>query len=151
MAKCVIEQRFDAAEAGQNPAVVCRMKSGWLVLADQQAPPGWCILIPSPLVKDLNALDEPGRVQFLTDMAAAGDALMKVAGAYRINYSILGNVDPLLHAHIQPRYADEPDEQRKAPVWTIKYANPPMFDAARDADLIARLRAELQRMGRVVG
>src|SRR5262245_22419382 len=105
MAKCVVAHRFEAAEKGENATVICRMKSGWLVLADQQAPVGWCILIAAPLVKDLNALNESGRTQFLTDMTAVGDVFMKVAGSYRINYSILGNLDPFLHAHIQPRYA----------------------------------------------
>jgi diadenosine tetraphosphate (Ap4A) HIT family hydrolase len=84
-------------------------------------------------------------------MAAVGDVMMKVAKSYRINYSILGNVDPFLHAHIQPRYASEPDDQRKAPVWTIKYTNPPMFDAKRDAQLMKQVREELKRMGRVTG
>lgn len=150
MAKCVIEQRFEAAEKGENPTVICRMKSGYLVLADQQAPPGWCILIAGPLVKDLNTLDEAGRTQFLTDMSAAGDVLMKVLGSHRINYSILGNLDPFLHAHIQPRYMSEPEAERKAPVWTIKYPNAPMFDAKRDADTMQKIREELKRMGRVV-
>jgi diadenosine tetraphosphate (Ap4A) HIT family hydrolase len=150
MAKCVIEQRFEAAERGENPTVIGRMKSGWLVLGDQQSPRGWCILIAAPLVKDLNALDEAGRVQFLSDMTSVGDVMMKVAGSYRINYSILGNVDPFLHAHIQPRYQEEPEVERKAPVWTIKYPTPTMFDAKRDAELMDAVRRELRAMGRVV-
>jgi diadenosine tetraphosphate (Ap4A) HIT family hydrolase len=149
MPKCVIEQRYEAAEAGTNPTVIGRMRSGWLVLADQQQPRGWCILIAAPLVQDLNALDEPGRVQFLSDMTAVGDVMMKVAGSYRINYSILGNVDPFLHAHIQPRYQDEPEAERKAPVWTIKYPAPAMFEPKRDAELMDAVRRELRSMGRL--
>lgn len=147
----VIEERFAAAERGENPTVIGRMKSGWLVLADQQSPRGWCILTAAPLVKDLNVLAEPARAQFLADMAAVGDALMKVTGSFRINYSILGNVDPFLHAHIQPRYLDEPEAERRAPVWTIKYEKPVLFDATRDRALMDDIRRELSRMGRLQG
>lgn len=34
-----------------------------------------------------------------------------------INYEILGNGLPCLHAHVFPRYAWEPEERRKGPVW----------------------------------
>ncbi|MGD0749887.1 MAG: hypothetical protein ABSA23_00600 [Anaerolineales bacterium] len=45
-------------------------------------------------------------------MALVGDALLEVTGAYRINYGILGNSDPFLHAHIVPRYLTEPENLR---------------------------------------
>ena len=50
--------------------------------------------------------------KFLADMAALGDAMLAVTGAARLNYEMLGNSDPALHAHVFPRYADEPDEHR---------------------------------------
>ena len=50
-------------------------------------------------------------------MAALGDAVLEATGAERINYEILGNVDPALHAHVIPRHASEdPDLRRKAGV-----------------------------------
>ena len=52
-------------------------------------------------------------------MALVGDALLEVTGAYRINYAILGNTDPALHAHIVPRFLTEPDEYRKGPPWIV--------------------------------
>lgn len=39
--------------------------------------------------------------------AVIGDALLDVTKAHRINYEILGNSEPELHAHIFPRYEDE--------------------------------------------
>jgi diadenosine tetraphosphate (Ap4A) HIT family hydrolase len=150
MAKTIIEQRVESAERGENPTVIGKMKSGWLVLHDQQSPRGWAILIATPMVKDLNVLEEPRRTQFLSDMAAVGDALQKVTGSYRINYSIFGNDDPFLHAHVQARYTDEPEIERRAPVWTIKYEKPDSFDATRDAALMESVRRELRQTGRLV-
>lgn len=57
-----------------------------------------------------------GDAQFLSDMSVFGDALLEVTGAFGINYSILGNADPALHAHIHPRYVREPEPARRAPV-----------------------------------
>jgi diadenosine tetraphosphate (Ap4A) HIT family hydrolase len=120
------------------------MKSGWLVLSDQQTPRGWCILLPDPVVPDLNALNPDGRREFLIDMARAGDALLRATGAIRINYSILGNQEPALHAHIQPRYADEPPEHRKMPVWAfLSGIQPELLDPVLHGPLIHQIRQEL--------
>ena len=41
---------------------------------------------------------------FLTDLLQAGEALERAYAADKINYQILGNLVPHLHAHIQPRF-----------------------------------------------
>ena len=113
----LIADRVAQARAGANPWVIARLPSGWAVLGDTQELPGYCLLLADPVVPSLNDLPEPGRVQFLKDMVRIGDAVLAVTGAARINYEILGNAEPELHAHIHPRYADEPDEARGLPVW----------------------------------
>ena len=141
-----------AADAGRNPTVICRMGSGYLVLCDKQTPRGWCILLSVPVVADLDDLDEPGRLAFLSDMAAAGAVLKRVTGASRINYSILGNADPALHAHLQPRFADEPPALRSQPLWAIwKHLASVPFDAGRDAPLMQDIRRALAAAGRCTG
>jgi diadenosine tetraphosphate (Ap4A) HIT family hydrolase len=92
-------------------------------------------------------MDRPQRTQFLSDMALIGDALLEVTGAYRINYEILGNLDPALHAHIIPRYLSEPDERRQAPplFYDKEYRNSIQFDYGRDRELIQALAAAIQR------
>lgn len=146
-----IQQRVDETERGENPTLICRMKSGYLVLSDMQTPRGWCILIRTPVVDDLADLPEADRAQFLTDMAAAGEALQKATGAYRINYSILGNTDPALHAHIHPRFRNEPDDLRRQPLWAIwRHLDRKPFDAKREAPLIAEMKKLLTAAGRVV-
>ena len=48
------------------------------------------------------------RPQYLADLARLGQVVFEMTGAMRINYAIFGNVEPALHAHVLPRYADEP-------------------------------------------
>ena len=100
----LIHQRVEWAREGANPTVICRMPSGWAVLGDDQFLRGYSLLLPDPVVPDLNSLASDERLRFLGDMAILGDALLEVTGAYRINYEILGNTEPALHAHVFPRY-----------------------------------------------
>lgn len=140
-------QRIETARQGSNPTTVCRVPSGWVFLADMQYLRGYCILMADPLVDSINNLEEPARSLFLSDMAVVGDALMQVTRAYRINYAILGNSDPVLHAHIVPRYADEPEQYLHNTPWSY----PPEvidgvgFDAERDRPLLQELAAAIRQ------
>ena len=142
----LIDERVELARAGTNPTVICRMPSGWAVLGDAQFIPGYCLLLPDPVVPDLNALDADARRQYLYDMTLIGDALLEVTEAYRINYETLGNLDPALHTHIFPRYRTEPEEYLKGPVYyyTRKQRSSRPFDADRDHDLMQRLAGALR-------
>jgi diadenosine tetraphosphate (Ap4A) HIT family hydrolase len=51
-------------------------------------------------------------------MALLGDVLLEITGAERINYGFLGNSEPALHAHVFPRYADEPEDPRRGPAFS---------------------------------
>ena len=143
----LIHRRVAAAREGANPTVVCRVPSGWVVLCDTQFLRGYAILLPDPVVPDLNALNLEGRARYLLDMTLVGDALAEVTGAYRINYEILGNLEPALHAHIIPRYLDEPEERRKAPpfFYDAAFRGSRPFDADRDRELMKQLAAAIQR------
>ena len=118
-ANTVIHQRVDAARRGENPTVIARLPSGWAVMGDTQFLPGYCLLLPDPVVPNVNDLDPAARAQFLTDMARLGDAVMAVMrpAPRRINYEMLGNLEPALHAHVFPRYEHERDTMRAKPVW----------------------------------
>jgi diadenosine tetraphosphate (Ap4A) HIT family hydrolase len=136
-----------AARSGNHPGLICRVPSGWVVLCDQQYLRGYTILLPDPVVVSLNALDRQKRAEYLCGMALVGDALLEVTGAYRINYAICGNTDPALHAHIIPRYSDEPEEYRRNHPWS--YPKETMdalkFDAERDKALILQLASAIRK------
>ncbi|MBS0394566.1 MAG: hypothetical protein JSR54_08065 [Proteobacteria bacterium] len=136
-----IHRRVAALRAGGDPTVVARAQSGWLVLGDPQVIPGYCLLLPDPVVADLNALAAPRRGAYLADLAAAGDLLLDVTGATRVNYAIFGNLEPALHAHLFPRRGDEPPPLRTAQPWAWDWQAAPRFDPGRHGALLGRLRA----------
>jgi diadenosine tetraphosphate (Ap4A) HIT family hydrolase len=140
-----IHRRVERLRAGEDPTFIERMASGWAVMGEQQFLIGYCLLLPDPVVTSLNALAGDARLAFLADMAALGDAVLAATGAARINYAILGNVDPALHAHVVPRYATEPEATRTAHPWAYDWNRAPRFDPEAQASLIGAIRARLGR------
>lgn len=145
----LIHQRVAEANAGTNPKVIARMKSGWAVLGDSQFLKGYCLLLPDPVVAHLNDFSGEARQQFLDDMAALGDAVLAVTRALRINYEMLGNLEPALHAHVFPRYDDEPEDLRTKPVWLYPQSvwEESAFDLERDRAVMEAIRAKLNESG----
>ncbi|NJD32895.1 MAG: hypothetical protein FIB04_13540 [Gammaproteobacteria bacterium] len=138
-----IHRRVAACRAGAEPTCIARLPSGWAVMGDPQVLPGYCLLLPDPVVPHLNAMAAAGQAEFLADMAHLGQAVLELTGALRINYAMFGNVEPALHAHVFPRFADEPAEFRAAHPWTYDWSKARAFDLARDGALLDALRARL--------
>lgn len=142
-----IHRLVEQARHGDHPRVIARMPSGWAVLGPSQLLPGYSLLCPDPVVGSLNELDEQARAAFLLDMARLGDAVLKVCRPLRLNYAMLGNVEPALHAHIIPRYATEPLEMQTKPIWNyppeVWEAKEHAFDAPRHDGLLRELHAAL--------
>jgi diadenosine tetraphosphate (Ap4A) HIT family hydrolase len=135
-----------AARRG-DARVIARMPSGWAMFGERQFLPGYALLLPDPVVAGIHSLAIPERTQFLLDMAELGAALLVVTGALRINYAIFGNLEPALHAHVVPRYADEPVALRTAHPWAYDWDAARKFEPQVDAPLQLALRAELARRG----
>lgn len=146
----LIHRRVEAARQGSNPTVICRMQSGWAVLGDVQFLLGYSLLLPDPVVPDLNALTMADRITFLQDMTILGDALLEVTGAVRINYEILGNREAALHAHVFPRFATEPEEKRQKPVWFYDRGNAPPFDLEQHQDLMGKIAAAIEQNQKIM-
>lgn len=129
-----------------DPSFICQMDSGNVYLSQMQLLRGYCILSSEPVVSSINDLSTDERSVFLLDMVKIGDAIMKVTDAFRINYAIMGNSHPVLHAHIVPRYQWEPEILRKGLPWDHPdtFAESTQFDATRDQTLIDELRNILQ-------
>jgi diadenosine tetraphosphate (Ap4A) HIT family hydrolase len=131
--------------AAQYAPAATQVPSGWVVLGERQVLLGYCLLLPDPVVPDLNALDAAGRGQFLADMAMLGDALIEVLQAVRINYAIYGNVEPALHAHLFPRHQSEPEATRTAQPWALDWGGAPAYSDAAHAQLKARIAGSIRR------
>jgi diadenosine tetraphosphate (Ap4A) HIT family hydrolase len=136
-----------AAREGRDPRVIARLFSGWAVFGERQFVRGYALLLPDPVVPNLNSLGARERIAFLTDMSRLGDALLKVTGAARINYAIFGNQDPALHAHVIPRYLDEPEGLRTEQPWAYDWSAAPAFERASFQELADGVLRELSRMG----
>src|SRR3974390_116186 len=130
-----IHAQVVAAREGRDPRVIARLFSGWAVFGERQFVRGYALLLPDPVVPNLNSLGMHERTAFLSDMSRLGDALLKVTGATRINYAIFGNQEAALHAHVVPRYADEPEALRTAQPWAYDWAAAPAFERSRFREL----------------
>jgi len=144
------QDRIDSAVRGENPTVLFKMKSGFAVISDSQFLPGNCILLGYPRTGCLNDLSLEKRVDFLVDMSLIGDAISAVCQPLCINYDILGNYDPFLHAHIIPRYTWEEERLRKGPVWRYPVENwnheDMQFNEIEHGVLKRRLSETLQKL-----
>ena len=138
-----IHRRVEACRAGTDPTCIARLDSGWAVMGDPQVLPGYCLLLPDPVVPHLNAMPPAAQAAFLADMARLGDAVLARTGAVRINYALFGNVEPALHAHVFPRLANEPPGHREAHPWSYDWSRARPFDAVLDGALLRALRADL--------
>jgi diadenosine tetraphosphate (Ap4A) HIT family hydrolase len=138
-----IHRRVAACRAGNDPTRIARLPSGWAVMGDPQVLPGYCLLLPDPVVPHLNALPPQGQAAFLADLARLGQAVLEVTGALRINYALFGNLEPALHAHVHPRFADEPEALRTAHPWAYDWSAARRFDPDRDGALLEALRTRL--------
>jgi len=137
----LIAERVALARAGSNPYVITKLSSGWLVIGDVQPLLGYCVFLADPVVPSINDLSEADRVQYSLDVLRAGDALLAVSNAYRINYETLGNTEQALHTHIIPRYLDEPDDKRKMPAMMMySWAEAEPFSAELHGEMVERMR-----------
>ena len=137
----LIAERVALARAGSNPYVITKLSSGWLVIGDVQPLLGYCVFLADPVVPSINDLSEADRVQYSLDVLRAGDALLAITNAYRINYETLGNTEQALHTHIIPRYLDEPDDKRKMPAMMMySWADAEPFSAELHGEMVERMR-----------
>ena len=67
--------------------------------------------------------------------------------ALRINYAMFGNEEQALHAHVIPRYLEEPEQLRSAHPWAYDWSAAPAFDRAANVELAESLLRELTRLG----
>ena len=139
----LIHRMVEACRAGQDPALIARLPSGWAVLGQRQVLRGYCLLLPDPVVPHLNALGAPERDRFMADLGRLGDAVLATTGALRINYAIFGNLEPALHAHLHPRYADEPAAMRTNNPFAYDWTQAPLFDVQQHGPLRDAIRSRL--------
>jgi diadenosine tetraphosphate (Ap4A) HIT family hydrolase len=94
-------------------------------------------------VREPHELAPAERGDFFADLLRAGEALEQAYAADKINYQILGNLVPHLHAHIQPRFYGDAYPGR--PVSGAP-AQPIFLTADEYLERIAAIRGALQNL-----
>ncbi len=142
------DARIEPLLSGESPKLIARMASGFAVMGDFQFFPGYALLLAYPYANHLTDLVGEARVQYLSDMATLGETVMRVTGCKRINYSIYGNLDPFLHAHVWPRYEWEDASYATLPPFSVpaelRESADKIFDPVRDAEMRDRIELELR-------
>lgn len=144
--------RIGTAEKGTNPTVLRHLASGYAFIGDTPFLPGYCVLTATPQVDHLTDLPFDKRARFLLAMSLVGEALMAVCRSRHVNDEILGNTDHDAHAHIWPRYDEEPAASIGGPVWRYpreqRVAVTDVFSTTKHGELTSRsadAREELNR------
>jgi diadenosine tetraphosphate (Ap4A) HIT family hydrolase len=126
----------DPERAGAGRMRVAALRTSTLYLERDQTYPGYCVLVfDRRHAAGLEALSEAERSDFLADLARAALAVADCFAPDHMNYAMLGNMVPHLHAHLIPRYRDDPRWGR--PIWGD--APPPPAVATSDAELAGRV------------
>lgn len=144
---CDICNRLAAIRAGEHPAVIAELDTGFAVMGDSQFFRGYSLLLCKTPATELDELPKPTRLRFLEEMSQLAEAVRKATGAFKLNYESLGNLVHHLHWHVFPRRESDPDP--KAPVWG-QMPKPgsdadtqSKFNPERDRGLLESIRAEL--------
>ena len=144
-----IHRQVEACKKGDFERLIGRARSGFIIMGASQVLRGYCLLLPHDVPAHLNALALNDRILFLQEMSQVGESIMKVVGAVRMNYEMLGNLEPALHAHIIPRFHDEPSELKTLPYWKYpdKLIQDFQFSIEKDSELMNQIRAQLIKDG----
>ena len=145
---CEICERIAHIEAGTHAAFIAEGATGYAVMGDSQWFRGYCLYLCKTPVADLEELPRDARFRFLEEMALLSEAVSSVVGPHKMNVESLGNVVPHLHWHLFPRQLSE--KSPFSPVWLVipqdDEAENSQFDAARDGELLGKIRGEFLRL-----
>lgn len=109
---------------------VAAFENSVLRLSVDQFSRGYCVLISHHHGPEPSDLEIAPRTGFFDELTRSGQAVQQAFKADKLNYLLLGNSIPHLHAHLIPRYHGDPaggrpllgDPDRPAPVPAVEYA-----------------------------
>ena len=110
----------------QHPRKVADLEVSTAVLRENlQYYRGYTILVLRQHAVELWDLDPETRQKFMEEANQVAHALAKTFKPLKLNYSLLGNTDPIndhLHWHLTPRRLTDPNPKR--PVWDGNFPAP---------------------------
>ncbi len=99
---CLICDRIQMIKEGINPYFVKELKTGYVVLGDNQHFKGYTIFLCKQHASELHELDADFKLKFLEEMSLVGEAVSHAFPCEKMNYELLGNGDSHLHWHLFP-------------------------------------------------
>ena len=138
---CSACDRIARIADGTNPDFLATLSESHVTLADEQAYPGYCILLLKDHHEQLDALPFDRQRRLWDDVTRVASALRRVVEPVRLNYDCLGNFVTHVHWHVIPRHADDPEPLN--PIW-----NRPLSERRKALPMAdrERLMGELRRV-----
>ena len=151
---CLICDRIEMIRNGTNPYFVKELKTGYVVIGDNQHFRGYTLfLYRDHAYTELFQMEEGQRALFMQEMSVVAEAAARAFRPEKMNYELLGMGDAHLHWHLYPRRTGDIENygnNGKGPVWWYPmekmYADENRPDDEELEDMKRRLRQELDAL-----
>ena len=139
---------------GTNPYFVKELKTGYVVIGDNQHFYGYTLfLYKNHCCTELFQLDMAERTKFMQEMTLVAEAVARAFHPEKMNYELLGMGDAHLHWHLFPRKHGDIGNygnNGKGPVWCYPmdkmYSDETRPSKAALEEMKERLRTELEKL-----
>lgn len=133
---CLICDRIEMIKNGTNPYFVKELKTGYVVIGDNQHFRGYTLfLYRSHTYTELYQMERDERDLFMREMSLVAEAAARAFRPEKMNYELLGMGDAHLHWHLYPRRQGDIENygnNGKGPVWW--YPMEKMYDDGNQPD-----------------
>ncbi len=143
---CVICDRINMIKNGTNPYFVKELKTGYVVIGDNQHFRGYSLFLCKDHETELFRLDRTTKITFLEEMSIVAEAVANAFGAEKMNYELLGNGDTHLHWHLFPRVSGDLENygnNGKGPVWWYPMDKMYSIDNRPSDEELLRMKSKL--------
>lgn len=138
---CLICERIELIQKGENPFFVAETRTGFVVLGDFQFFRGYTLLLSKEHKRELHELDPETRKAFVWEMSEVAAAVIRAFNPVKLNYELLGNTDEHMHWHLFPRHHDDPNP--RGTVSNIDRTIRNAESARPDADTLKSMKQQL--------
>lgn len=117
---CLICDRIEMIKNGTNPFFVKELKTGYVVIDDNQHFKGYTLFLCKKHATELFYLEKDLSAEFMEEMIMVAKTVKNAFNAEKMNYECLGQGDAHLHWHLFPRINGDIENygnQGKGPVW----------------------------------
>ena len=151
---CLICDRIEMIKNGTNPYFVKELKTGYVVVGDNQHFYGYTLfLYKNHDHTELFQLDMEERTLFMQEMSVVAEATARAFKPDKMNYELLGMGDAHLHWHLYPRRDGDIGDygnHGRGPVWWYPmekmYSDESRPDEASLEDMKKKLLKELDAL-----